>query len=95
MTQATWNGVVLANSQRCERVEGNEYFPPDDVYWDYFQGTDTHTVCPWKGTASYYTITIGGESLSDAAWSYPQAKERAKHIEGYVAFYTRKGVIVS
>lgn len=92
MPKAVLNGTVLAESDRCERVEGNYYFPPDAVKQEYFQETDTHTVCPWKGTAHYYTIAVNGQQIKDAAWSYPQAKEKAKAIEGYFAFYTNKGI---
>ena len=92
MAKAIWNGVVLAESDRTEVVEGNQYFPPDAIKEEYFQPSNTHTTCPWKGIASYYTISVNGEVNKDAAWYYPQAKDKAKNIEGYIAFW--KGVKV-
>jgi uncharacterized protein (DUF427 family) len=94
MPKAILNGTVLAESDRCERVEGNYYFPPESVNKEYFQQSDTHTSCPWKGQASYYTINLDGEQVKDGAWYYPDAKERAKNIEGYVAFYKNKGITI-
>ena len=93
MARATWNGAVLAESDKFEKVEGNIYFPPDTINREYFRDSDTHTVCPWKGTASYYSIEVDGQVNRDAAWYYPQSKEAAKNIEGYVAFW--RGVQVS
>ena len=87
MPRATWNGAVLAESDQCEVVEGNQYFPPDALNSEYFKPSSTTTVCPWKGTASYYTIEVDGKENKDAAWYYPEAKEKAKNIEGYVAFW--------
>jgi uncharacterized protein (DUF427 family) len=92
MTRAIWNGAVLAESDRCEVVEGNQYFPPDSVNMAYFQPSNTHTTCPWKGVASYYTIVVDGKTNPDAAWYYPTPKDAAKNITGYVAFW--KGVTV-
>jgi uncharacterized protein (DUF427 family) len=91
--KAVWNGAVLAESDRTEVVEGNQYFPPDAVHEQYFMPSETHSVCPWKGTASYYTVEVNGKRNADAAWYYPQAKDAAKNIEGYVAFW--KGVEVT
>jgi uncharacterized protein (DUF427 family) len=90
--KATWNGVVLAESERTEVVEGNHYFPPDTINEQHFKPSDTHTICPWKGTASYYTVAVDGKENPDAAWFYPQTKDAAKNIEGFVAFW--KGVKV-
>lgn len=87
MPKATWNGVVLAQSDQCEVVEGNQYFPPDSIRSEYFQASETHTTCPWKGVASYYTLEVEGESNQDAAWYYPEPKDAAKNIAGYVAFW--------
>lgn len=92
MPKAIWNGAVLAESNSCEVVEGNQYFPPDSIDRQYFQDSSTHTTCPWKGEASYYTIAVEGKENKDAAWYYPKAKDAAKNIEGYVAFW--KGVSV-
>jgi len=90
MPRAIWNDTVIAESDRCEVVEGNQYFPPDSVKQQYLQPSDYHTTCPWKGIASYYNIAVDGQVNQNAAWYYPTAKERAKNIEGYLAFW--KGV---
>lgn len=87
MPKAIWNGAVLAESDQCEVVEGNQYFPPDAINQDYFQPSDTHTSCPWKGVASYYTVVVDGQENKDAAWYYPEPKDAAKNIKGYVAFW--------
>jgi len=87
MPKATFNGTVLAESERCEVVEGNQYFPPSAIKQEYFKPSDKHTVCGWKGTASYYDIEVDGKIAKNAAWYYPEAKEPAKNIEGYVAFW--------
>ena len=79
MAKATWKGIVLAESDKYELVEGNIYFPPESVNWDYFKMTDKHTNCPWKGLASYYDITVDGETNKDAAWTYLEPKEKAVH----------------
>lgn len=92
MAKATWNGATLAQSDRTEVVEGNHYFPPDAINREYFKSSNTHTTCPWKGVASYYTIEVDGKINPDAAWYYPEAKSAAKNIEGYIAFW--KGVKV-
>jgi len=93
MPKASWKGVVLAETDRHEVVEGNIYFPADTINREYFSDSDTHSNCPWKGDASYYHITVNDEVNRDAAWYYPQAKDAAKNIEGYVAFW--RGVEVS
>ncbi len=87
MPRAIWNGVVVAESDEFEEVEGNVYFPPDTVKQEYFRPSDTHTVCGWKGTASYYTLAVNGAENRDAAWYYPEASEAASNIRGYVAFW--------
>lgn len=87
MPKAIWNGAVLAESDNTIVVEGNHYFPPDSIHKQYFKESDTHTSCPWKGTASYYHIEVNGQINKDAAWYYPTTKEKAKHIEGYIAFW--------
>lgn len=92
MPKAIWNGTVLAESDRTEVVEGNHYFPADAIKQQYFKDSDYHTSCPWKGKASYYSIEVDGQVNKDAAWYYPQAKDAAKNIEGYIAFW--KGVKV-
>ena len=92
MPKATWNGATLAESDKTVVVENNHYFPKDAINQQYFKESNTHTTCPWKGVASYYTIEVDGQVNKDAAWYYPTAKERAKNIEGYIAFW--KGVKV-
>ena len=92
MAKAIWNGQVLAESDETIVVEGNHYFPPESVNMELFKNSETHTVCPWKGTASYYSVEVDGETNNDAAWYYPDAKYPAKNIENYVAFW--KGVEV-
>jgi uncharacterized protein (DUF427 family) len=87
MPKAIWNGTVLAQSDKYEVVEGNYYFPPDAINQEYFKDSNTHTTCPWKGQASYYTIEVDGQQNKDAAWYYPDPKEKAKNIQGYVAFW--------
>jgi uncharacterized protein (DUF427 family) len=87
MAKAIWNGVVLAESDQCEVVEGNQYFPPDSIKSEYFQPSETHTTCGWKGVASYYSIAVDGQINKDAAWYYPEPKEAAKNIKGYIAFW--------
>jgi uncharacterized protein (DUF427 family) len=82
--------LILAESNDTIVIEGNHYFPPDAVNWDYFQKSNTHTTCFWKGLASYYDIVTADEIETDAAWYYPEPKEAAKQIKDYVAFY--KGV---
>jgi uncharacterized protein (DUF427 family) len=92
MAKATWNGAVLAESNKTETLEGNYYFPPTSVNREYFQDSPTHTTCPWKGLASYYNIVVAGQVNKDAAWYYPDPKTAAKSITGYIAFW--KGVKV-
>jgi uncharacterized protein (DUF427 family) len=93
MAQASWNGTVIADSADTVIVEGNHYFPVDSVTAGVLSETATHSVCPWKGTASYYSVTVDGKTNADAAWFYPQPKEAAKEITGRVAFW--KGVTVT
>jgi uncharacterized protein (DUF427 family) len=92
MARATWNGTVLAESDKTIVIEGNHYFPPDAIRKEHFKPSQTHTVCSWKGTASYYDVEAGGQVNRDAAWYYPEPKDAAKQIAGYVAFW--KGVKV-
>lgn len=90
--RATWRNAVLAQSDSTIVVEGNHYFPPDSINRDHFKESTTHTTCPWKGLASYYDIEVNSEVNKDAAWYYPDPKDAAKQIRGYVAFW--KGVKV-
>ena len=90
--KAVWNNQVLAESNDTVVVEGNHYFPAESIMSEYFEPSETHTVCGWKGTASYYDVVVNGNTNRDAAWYYPETKPDAKNIEGYVAFW--KGVQV-
>ncbi len=90
--RATWNGAVLAESDDTVVVEGNHYFPPEDVSAVYFEPSPTHTLCPWKGEASYRSVVVDGARNDDAAWYYPTPKEAASQIADRVAFW--KGVTV-
>lgn len=87
MARAIWNGVVIAESDQGKVIEGNYYFPPDSVKWEYFKESNTHTTCFWKGVASYYTLEVNGEVNADAAWYYPEPKDAAKEIRDHVAFW--------
>ncbi|GAC1331060.1 MAG: DUF427 domain-containing protein [Mycobacteriales bacterium] len=93
MATASWNGVTIAESDETIVVEGNHYFPKASVRADVLALSQTHSVCPWKGTASYYSLDVDGAKNTDAAWYYPQPKDAAKQITGYVAFW--KGVEVA
>jgi len=92
MPKAVWNGTVIAESDRTKVVEGNQYFPPDAVRREHLRESSTHTTCPWKGIASYYDVVVGTEVNTDAAWYYPETKEAANDIRGYIAFW--RGVSV-
>lgn len=87
MPKAMWNGTVIAESDRCVVVEGNQYFPADSVKREYFQASATHTVCSWKGTASYYDVVVNGQTNKDAAWYYADPKAKAEQIRDHVAFW--------
>lgn len=91
--KATWNNAVIAESDDTIVIENNHYFPPESVKQEYLQSSETHTTCPWKGLASYYTLNVDGKENKDAAWYYPEPKDAATEIKGYVAFW--KGVKVS
>jgi uncharacterized protein (DUF427 family) len=90
MIQAVWNGAVLAEAEQTVQLEGNDYFPLECVHREFLTDSSTTTVCPWKGTASYYTVTVDGEVNPDAAWYYPTPSARAQQIANHVAFW--KGV---
>ena len=88
--QATWHGTVLPDSDRTIIIEGNHYFPPEDVCTEYLSESSKHTTCPWKGEASYYDVVVAGERNEGAAWYYPEPSEAAAEIRDHVAFW--KGV---
>ncbi|KXH41897.1 hypothetical protein CSIM01_02733 [Colletotrichum simmondsii] len=88
--KAVVNGTTLAEATEWEEVEGNVYFPPSAVKTEAFEKTETTTFCPWKGTANYYSVTVGDDKLKDAAWYYPTPKDGAKEIKDHVAFYKSK-----
>ncbi len=87
MAKAIWNGVVLAESDQTEMVEGNHYFPPDSINKEYFTQTNTQSTCPWKGVASYYTLEVNGQMNKDAAWVYSTPKDAAANIKDHIAFW--------
>jgi uncharacterized protein (DUF427 family) len=90
--KAYWNNELIAESSDTVIIEGNHYFPADSIKKEFFQDSSTHTTCPWKGLASYYTLRVNGETNTDAAWYYPDPKPAAEKIKDYVAFW--KGVQV-
>ena len=90
--QALLNGIVVAESDRTVVVEGNHYFPAEDVNLDYLEPSSTHTTCPWKGIASYYTVAVPEGKATDGAWYYPTPSPAAQEITGRLAFW--KGVVV-
>ena len=90
--KAIWNGRTLAESDKTVVVEGNHYFPMDSIHKDYFRSTDHHTICSWKGTASYYDVVVDGKVNPNAAWYYPDPSNAANEIKNHVAFW--KGVSV-
>ncbi|HUH56720.1 MAG TPA: DUF427 domain-containing protein [Rhodanobacter sp.] len=91
--RAIWKGAVLAESDDTVVVEGNHYFPADALSQEHFRATDHRSICPWKGTASYYDVIVGDEVNANAAWYYPNPKEAASEIKDRVAFW--RGVEVA
>ena len=87
MPKATWNGVLLAESDHTEVVEGNHYFPATSINRQYFKQSPTHSTCPWKGEASYYDVVVGDRVNKDAAWYYPDPSPAAARIKDRVAFW--------
>jgi uncharacterized protein (DUF427 family) len=85
--EAIWNDTVIAHSDETVVVEGNHYFPKDDVDTSMLEKSDTTSVCPWKGTARYYTIECDGERNEDAAWYYPDPKPEAEKVRNRIAFW--------
>jgi uncharacterized protein (DUF427 family) len=93
MAKAVWKNTVLAESATFEVVDGNIYFPESALQREYFKESGHKSNCPWKGVASYYTVTVDGEDNADAAWYYPDPKSAAENIRDHVAFW--RGVEVS
>lgn len=93
MYKAIWNDKTLAQSDKTIEVEGNQYFPKEDVNLEFFEKSDYHTTCPWKGFAHYYHVIADGKRNDNAAWYYPEPLEAATHITDYVAFW--KGVKIT
>lgn len=87
MPKAIWNGAIIAESDNCQVVEGNQYFPPEAIKQEYFQTSNTHSTCPWKGSASYYDVVVEGQVNKDAAWYYPEPKSAASNIKDHIAFW--------
>ncbi len=85
--KAIWNGKIIAQSNETIVIESNHYFPPQSVNNEFLKETETHSSCPWKGEASYYSISVDGKTNTDAAWYYPIPKEAAKNIKNYIAFW--------
>lgn len=90
--KAIWNNEVVAESNDTIVIENNHYFPANSIKKEFYKDSSTHSNCPWKGVASYYSLDVNGTENKDAAWYYPETKYAAKNIEGYVAFW--KGVQV-
>ena len=90
---ARWNDTIIAQSDDTVVVEGNHYFPASSLVSDHFQKSDRTSVCPWKGTASYYSVVVDGDVNADAAWYYPEPKSAASQILDHVALW--RGVTVS
>lgn len=95
MPKAEYQGTVLAESDNTVVIEGNYYFPRDSVQMELFTDSPTPYTCPWKGKAAYFNLSADGTELKDAAWSYPEPKEAAKEIAGYLAFDRSKGISVA
>lgn len=85
--KAIWNGQIIAESDQTKNVEGNQYFPVDAVNKEFLKSSETHTVCHWKGTASYFDVMVDGQINKDAAWFYPDPSEKAMPIKDYIAFW--------
>lgn len=91
--KAVWNNVVLAESDDIVVVEGNHYFPMESIKKEYFKESSNHSLCPWKGKASYYSVTVDGKTNQDCAWYYPKPSFLAKKIKNRIAFWNGVKVI--
>lgn len=88
MVRAIWNDITLAESKNTKMVEGNHYFPPEDVHKEHLKESDHHTTCPWKGVASYYNVEGNGKKSENATWYYPDPKtDAAMPLMDYIAFW--------
>ena len=87
MVRAIWSGEVLAGSDQTIVVEGNHYFPPTSISEEFFSESGSHTICSWKGVASYYDVQVNGQMNNNAACYYPAPQPAAEKIAGYVAFW--------
>lgn len=87
MAKAVWNGMVVAESDQYEVVEGNVYFPDSALKREYFRPSTTTSTCPWKGQARYYSLVFADQENLDAAWYYPDPKLAARKIKNHVAFW--------
>ncbi len=92
MAKAVWNDTIIAESDHTEKVEGNHYFPLNTIKKEYFRENKTTSVCPCKGTASYYDVVIDDQVNFAAAWYYPEPKLAAANIKDHIAFW--RGVTV-
>jgi uncharacterized protein (DUF427 family) len=92
MAWAIWNGAVIAEATRYEKLEGNVYFPPESLHREYLRASQRTSVCPWKGLARYYDVAVDGEVNAGAAWYYPDPKPAAARIKDHVGFW--QGVTV-
>ena len=91
--KAVWNYTVIAESDETVVVEGNHYFPSNSIKNEYFHNTETSTSCPWKGMASYYSVTVNGKTNTDCAWYYPLPSKEAEKIKNMVSFWNGVQVI--
>ncbi len=94
MVTAKWNNEIIAKSDKCILLENNYYFPKDSVNNEFLSESDQHSICPWKGKASYYNISVHGKLNKNAAWYYPAPKKEARHIKNYIAFWNKIEIFV-
>lgn len=87
MTVATWNGKVIAESDKTVVIEGNHYFPPESINRQYLSHSERTSRCPWKGTANYFSLVVDGKTNEDAAWVYAEPSDAAAAIKGHIAFW--------
>jgi len=92
MARAILKNAVIAESDDIQVIEGNTYFPPDSIKREFFKPSETHSICPWKGIASYLDVVIDGDTIKDGAWYYPEPKQKAAHFKDFVAFW--RGVVI-